>query len=160
MALVRKRTIPTERPPLVGEVRANFWGRVSCCQRCGSLRPYSQVSRLESKPKVLKHELLMIIQTYELWTALPTALNESKNVKSQFKKRENLIRGIEKRRLQNLIPIFFMNDSTACWRYSPPQWWLCACPFRTPFCFTSKFGDSLRLSGSEVLRAVVTKNIN
>jgi hypothetical protein len=26
MALVRKRTIPTERPPLVGEVSANFSG--------------------------------------------------------------------------------------------------------------------------------------
>jgi hypothetical protein len=25
VALVRKRTIPTERPPLVGEVRANFF---------------------------------------------------------------------------------------------------------------------------------------
>jgi hypothetical protein len=25
-ALVRQRTIPTERPPLVGEVRANFSG--------------------------------------------------------------------------------------------------------------------------------------
>jgi hypothetical protein len=26
MALVRKRTIPTDRPPLVGEVSANFCG--------------------------------------------------------------------------------------------------------------------------------------
>jgi hypothetical protein len=26
VALVRKRTIPTERPPLVGEVSANFFG--------------------------------------------------------------------------------------------------------------------------------------
>jgi hypothetical protein len=26
VALVRKRTIPTERPPLVGEVSANFCG--------------------------------------------------------------------------------------------------------------------------------------
>jgi hypothetical protein len=26
VALVRKRTIPTERPPLVGEVSANFSG--------------------------------------------------------------------------------------------------------------------------------------
>jgi hypothetical protein len=26
VALVRKRTIPTERPPLVGEVSANFYG--------------------------------------------------------------------------------------------------------------------------------------
>jgi hypothetical protein len=26
VALVRERTIPTERPPLVSEVSANFWG--------------------------------------------------------------------------------------------------------------------------------------
>jgi hypothetical protein len=26
VAVVRKRTIPTERPPLVGEVSANFFG--------------------------------------------------------------------------------------------------------------------------------------
>jgi hypothetical protein len=26
VAVVRKRTIPTERPPLVGEVSANLWG--------------------------------------------------------------------------------------------------------------------------------------
>jgi hypothetical protein len=37
--LVRKRTIPTERPPLVGEVSANFCGyRVSRGQRDGSPR--------------------------------------------------------------------------------------------------------------------------
>jgi hypothetical protein len=35
--LVRKRTIPTERPPLLGEVSANFCGwRVSRGQRNGS----------------------------------------------------------------------------------------------------------------------------
>jgi hypothetical protein len=38
--LVRTRTIPTERPPLVGEVSANFCGyRVSRGQRNGFLRP-------------------------------------------------------------------------------------------------------------------------
>jgi len=26
VALVRERTIPTERPPPVGEISANFWG--------------------------------------------------------------------------------------------------------------------------------------
>jgi hypothetical protein len=46
MAWVRERTIPTERPPLVGEVIANFWVlRVSRGQRDGSLRPYSRFSR-------------------------------------------------------------------------------------------------------------------
>jgi hypothetical protein len=40
VALVRKRTIPTERPPLVGEVSANFSGyRVSRGQRNESPRP-------------------------------------------------------------------------------------------------------------------------
>jgi hypothetical protein len=28
VALVRKRTIPTERPPLVGEVSANTWTKI------------------------------------------------------------------------------------------------------------------------------------
>jgi hypothetical protein len=44
VVLVRGRTIPTERPPLVGEVSANFcWYRVSRIQRNGSLRPYSRL---------------------------------------------------------------------------------------------------------------------
>jgi hypothetical protein len=48
VALVRKRTTPAERPPLVGEVSANFCGwRVSCGQRSGSPRPYSRFSRPE-----------------------------------------------------------------------------------------------------------------
>jgi hypothetical protein len=43
---VRERTIPTERPPLVGEVNANFCGsRVPRGQRDGSLRLYSRFSR-------------------------------------------------------------------------------------------------------------------
>jgi hypothetical protein len=38
VALVRERTIPTERPPFVGEVSANFCGHaVSRGQRGGSL---------------------------------------------------------------------------------------------------------------------------
>jgi hypothetical protein len=41
---VRERTIPIERPPLVGEVIANFCGR---SQRDGFLRPYSRFSRQE-----------------------------------------------------------------------------------------------------------------
>jgi hypothetical protein len=43
--VVRKRTIPTERPPLVGEVSANFCGqRVSRSQRNGSPWPLISVS--------------------------------------------------------------------------------------------------------------------
>ena len=42
MALVRKRTIPTERPPPVGEVVPTFAGRgVSRGQRNESPRPFS-----------------------------------------------------------------------------------------------------------------------
>jgi hypothetical protein len=48
MVWVRERTIPTERPPLVGEVIANFCGyRAPRGQRDGSLRPYSRFSRQE-----------------------------------------------------------------------------------------------------------------
>jgi hypothetical protein len=48
MVWVRERTIPTERPPFVGEVIANFCGwRVPRGQRDGSLRPYSRFSRQE-----------------------------------------------------------------------------------------------------------------
>jgi hypothetical protein len=48
VALVRQRAIPTERPPLVGQVSDNFCGwRVSRGQRNGSPRPYSRLSRLE-----------------------------------------------------------------------------------------------------------------
>jgi hypothetical protein len=48
MVWVRERTIPTERPPLVGEVIANLYGwRMPRGQRDGSLRPYSGFSRQE-----------------------------------------------------------------------------------------------------------------
>jgi hypothetical protein len=48
MALVRERTILTERPPLVGEVIANICGyMVPRGHRDRSLRPYSRFSRQE-----------------------------------------------------------------------------------------------------------------
>jgi hypothetical protein len=48
VALVRERTIPTERPMPVGEISVHFWGRgVSCGQRVGSLRPQSRFARQE-----------------------------------------------------------------------------------------------------------------
>jgi hypothetical protein len=48
MVWVGERTIPTERPPLVGEVIAYFCGyRVPRGQRDRSLRPYSRFSRQE-----------------------------------------------------------------------------------------------------------------
>jgi hypothetical protein len=48
MVWVRGRTIPTERPPLVGEVIVNFCGyTVPRGQRDGSLRLYSLFSRQE-----------------------------------------------------------------------------------------------------------------
>jgi hypothetical protein len=47
-ARLRERTIPTERPPLVGDVCSNFCGyRVPRGERNGSLRPYSRFSRSE-----------------------------------------------------------------------------------------------------------------
>jgi hypothetical protein len=46
VACVHDRTIQIERPPLIGEVSANFCGwRVPRGQRDGSLRPYSRISR-------------------------------------------------------------------------------------------------------------------
>jgi hypothetical protein len=49
MVWVRERTIPTERPPLIGEVIANFVRiGVPRGQRDGSLRPYSRFSRQET----------------------------------------------------------------------------------------------------------------
>jgi hypothetical protein len=49
--LVRKRTIPIERPPLVGEVSANFCGYgVPRGQRDGSLLPYSRLCRPITSP--------------------------------------------------------------------------------------------------------------
>jgi hypothetical protein len=48
VARVHEGTIPTERPPLAGELSANFCGqRVSRGQRDGSLRPSYCFSRLE-----------------------------------------------------------------------------------------------------------------
>jgi hypothetical protein len=45
---VREPIIPTERHPLVGVVSSNLSGeRVQRCQRDGSLRPYSRLSRQE-----------------------------------------------------------------------------------------------------------------
>jgi hypothetical protein len=48
VALVRERTIPNERQPLVGEVSANFCGqRVLRGQYNRSLQPYSRPSKLK-----------------------------------------------------------------------------------------------------------------
>jgi hypothetical protein len=47
MDWVRERTIPTDRPPLVGEAIANFLRKVPRGQRDGSLRPYSRFSGQE-----------------------------------------------------------------------------------------------------------------
>jgi hypothetical protein len=48
VALARERAIQTERPPLVREVSASFWGyRMSRGQRNGSPRPYSRLFRLD-----------------------------------------------------------------------------------------------------------------
>jgi hypothetical protein len=45
VALVRKRTVPIERPPLIGEVSAKFCGEnMSRGQRDGSPRPLISIS--------------------------------------------------------------------------------------------------------------------
>jgi hypothetical protein len=65
---VHERTIPTERPPLVGEVSANFCRqRVPHCQRDGPLRPYSRLSRLEPLlflPSSSSVKIIHFIQKY------------------------------------------------------------------------------------------------
>jgi hypothetical protein len=48
VAWFRERTIPTDRPPVVGELSANFCRKRMPGGQCdGSLRPYSRLSRLE-----------------------------------------------------------------------------------------------------------------
>jgi hypothetical protein len=65
MVWVRERTIPTERPPLVGEVIANFCGyRVPRGQRDGSLRPYSRFSRQEP---LLFYQVAPQVKTCTSW---------------------------------------------------------------------------------------------
>ena len=51
MALVRERTIPTERPPLVGEVSANFL-RIEGCHVVSATHPHVRLS-LFSGPEPL-----------------------------------------------------------------------------------------------------------
>jgi hypothetical protein len=62
VAWVRERTIPTERPPLVGELSTNFFGyRVPCSQREGSLLPYSWLSRQKLTSQIVKLKETSII---------------------------------------------------------------------------------------------------
>jgi hypothetical protein len=42
MVLVREQTIPTERPPLVGEVIANFFG-IEGCHVVSMTDPYGRI---------------------------------------------------------------------------------------------------------------------
>jgi hypothetical protein len=52
MALVRKRTIPAERPPFVGEVSANFYGYAWSMRRIpygGNLKFLDRTSLLHSQ---------------------------------------------------------------------------------------------------------------
>jgi hypothetical protein len=68
---VRERTIPTERPPLVGEVTANVYGYwISRGRRNGSLWPYSRLSRPES---IQFHSKQLLNCTHEgQWTPFQT----------------------------------------------------------------------------------------
>jgi hypothetical protein len=60
--LVSKRTISTERPPVIGEVSANFcWYRVPRGQCDRSLRPYCRISRPYNR-----HYFLVVCIPYAL----------------------------------------------------------------------------------------------
>jgi hypothetical protein len=68
VALILKRTMPTERLPLLGKVSANFCGlRVSHGQRNGSLRPYSRISKLETIRKNIRIEERRFLACGALW---------------------------------------------------------------------------------------------
>jgi hypothetical protein len=65
VAWVRERTIPTERPPLVGQVNANFCGkRVSRGQLDGSLQQYSRLLFLFTAEMMLPM-LLLNLKTFK-----------------------------------------------------------------------------------------------
>jgi hypothetical protein len=72
---VRERTIPTERPPLVGEVSANF---------CGSLRPYSRLFRPELKDMFNLNVLsLKFMQSWNL-TAQPWTFTNARYMQQYY----------------------------------------------------------------------------
>jgi hypothetical protein len=72
VASVRERTIPTERPPLVGEVNSNFCGwRVPHGQRDGSLRPHSRISRPDFYLWVL-HSVAPLSNWFLMMTSIAT----------------------------------------------------------------------------------------
>jgi hypothetical protein len=71
MAWVRERTIPTERPPLVSDVSANFWGwRVTRGQCDGSLWQYSRFSR--SEPQIFSFKWLFNCTHEAQWNLFHT----------------------------------------------------------------------------------------
>jgi hypothetical protein len=57
VAWVRERTIPTERPSLVGEISPNV---------CGSLRPYSRLSRPEQQ-LFLPRSSFQVATSHKMW---------------------------------------------------------------------------------------------
>jgi hypothetical protein len=66
-----KQTIPTEQPPLVSEIRANFCGqKVPRGQSDGFVRPYSRFSRPGKSCKGRNNSLQLYIHIAELMTAL------------------------------------------------------------------------------------------
>jgi hypothetical protein len=61
MPFVRERTIPTEQPPLVGDLSANFCGeKVLRGQRGGSLPQYSRFFRLEPPILLLNSSFIVL----------------------------------------------------------------------------------------------------
>jgi hypothetical protein len=67
VALVRERTIPAERPPLVGEVSANFcrWARSNFENTYAFAKHLAQVSQLYPTENELEEEetLIQLLET-------------------------------------------------------------------------------------------------
>jgi hypothetical protein len=73
--VVRKWTIPTERPPLVSEVCANFCGKsVSRGQRNGSPRPLISVFKTGAATFSFSITLYIIVYIAKVGTNLPDKL--------------------------------------------------------------------------------------
>jgi hypothetical protein len=71
----------TERPPLVGEVSANFCGyRVPRGQRDGFLRPYSRLSR---PAYITQHNLIQEVGLYLLLCSLLNFMDDKTSQSSQ-----------------------------------------------------------------------------
>jgi hypothetical protein len=70
IVLVRERTIPTERPPLVGEVIANFCGLG--CNVVSVTDPYGRILSFLDKSRYFSIKLLLGCTHEAEWTPFQT----------------------------------------------------------------------------------------